>query len=76
MFSIRGQGHYTIPLSRVLYAWFVEDIPDGYVIDHLDNDPFNNNLDNLKLTTIADNLHKRFVDNPGCYINQWAAMKD
>ena len=76
MFSIRGKGHYTIPLSRVIYAWFKEDIPDGYVIDHIDNDPFNNNLDNLKMTTIETNLKKRFVDNPGCYVNQWAAIKD
>lgn len=76
MFSIRGKGHYSIPLSRVLYVWFKEDIPDGYVIDHKNNDPFDNRLSNLKMTTIEQNLKKRFVDNPGCYVNQWAAMKD
>lgn len=76
MFSIRGDRHYTIPLSRVLYVWFKEDIPDGYVIDHIDNDQFNNELSNLRLTTIEENLKKRFIDNPGCYVNQWAAMKD
>ena len=76
MFSIRGQGHYTIPLSRVLYAWFKGDIPDGYVIDHVNNNQFDNNLDNLEKITIEKNLAKRFTDNPDCFVNQWAAMKE
>lgn len=46
-------------LSRVLYAWFKGDIPDGYDVDHIDNNSMNNSLDNLQLLTRKENLKKR-----------------
>lgn len=46
-------------LSRVLYAWFKGDIPDGYDVDHIDNNSMNNSLDNLQLLTREENLKKR-----------------
>lgn len=46
-------------LSRVVYAWFIGDIPDNYDIDHIDNNPYNNSLDNLQLLTRKDNIAKR-----------------
>ena len=68
--SYNGKG-YSFSLSRVLYVWFIEDIPDGYVIDHIDNDPFNNRLNNLQMLTIEENNRKRFTDlNVKC-INQY-----
>lgn len=39
-----------------------ENIKPGYVVDHIDNDSFNNNPDNLQLLTIRQNLDK---DNKG-----------
>lgn len=48
----------TVSLQRAIYAWFHEEVPAGYVIDHIDNDPFNNNIDNLQLLTPAENLEK------------------
>lgn len=62
-FCVR-QKVYNIPLSRLIYVWFKGDIPDGYVVDHIDNNSFNNYPDNLQLLTIEDNLAKRFEDNP------------
>ena len=50
-----------ILLSRLYYVWFIQDIPDGYDVDHIDNNPFNNNLENLQLLTRAENLAKRGV---------------
>jgi uncharacterized Zn-finger protein len=35
----------TIPYSRYIYG--LEKIPEGWVIWHLDGDPFNNNIENL-----------------------------
>lgn len=35
-----------------------EDIPAGYVVDHIDNDSFNNDLDNLQVITISENVKK------------------
>ena len=49
-------------LSRLVYVWFIGDIPDGYVVDHIDNDPYNNKLGNLQLLSIGDNIRKRFND--------------
>ena len=46
-------------LSRVVYAWFIGDIPDNYDIDHIDNNPYNNSLDNLQLLTRKENIAKR-----------------
>lgn len=70
------QKRYSIPLSRLLYVWFIADITEpGLVVDHIDNDPNNLNLDNLQLISIKDNLHKRFDDNPDCWINQYGPRK-
>ena len=52
-----------IPLSRLIYVWFIGDIPDGYVVDHINNDSFDNRPENLQLLTVGDNLKKRFEDN-------------
>ena len=40
-------------------------------VDHIDNDPYNNELDNLQLLTIKENLAKRYTDNPESWVNQW-----
>ena len=74
-FTARSYGKFNIPLSRLLYAWFVGEIPDGYVVDHIDNDPYNNDIDNLQILTIEENLAKRFEDNPDAWTNQWGRQK-
>lgn len=65
----------TISLSRLLYVWFIGDIREGFVVDHIDNDPFNNNLDNLRVITIEQNIRKRYKDNPDMHFNQWTFVK-
>lgn len=74
-FNARGFGHFSITLSRFLYAWFKGPIAEGMVIDHINNDPFDNSLDNLALLTISDNLAKRFSDNPESWTNQYGKTK-
>lgn len=69
------QKAYNIPLSRLIYVWFKGDIPDGYVVDHIDNNSFNNHPENLQLLTIEDNLKKRYEDNPNAWTNQWGRQK-
>ena len=63
------------PLGRFIYAWFYGDVPEGMVVDHVDNDPFNNRVENLQLLSPEDNLAKRYVDNPTAYRNQWDVIK-
>lgn len=70
-FSAEGRTH-TISLARFIYAWFKGDVPPDMEIDHIDNDPFNNDPDNLRLTTKADNIRKRFIDgNFNGNVNQY-----
>lgn len=69
-FSMLGKS-YQIPLSRLIYVWFIKDITEpGMVVDHIDNDSFNNDPTNLRLLTIEENLAKRFEDNPDAWTNQ------
>lgn len=70
-FSIGNKKNMTITLSRLIYCWFIGDIPEGMVVDHIDNNPFNNSVDNLQLLTYEQNLYKRYIDNPSNARNQW-----
>ena len=73
-FSVHNHN-YNFTLSKLVYVWFKGDIPDGYVVDHIDNDSFNNDPNNLQLLTIGENLAKRFTDNPNAWTNQWGKQK-
>ena len=50
---------YTISEHRLVYAWFIGDIPAKYDVDHIDGNRMNNSLDNLQLLTRKENLAKR-----------------
>ena len=63
-----------ISLQRLLYCWFIQDIPDGYVIDHIDDNQFNNKLENLQMLTPEENQAKRYL-NPNNCKNQWDYCK-
>ena len=45
------------------------------VVDHIDNDPFNNMPFNLQALTQEENLRKRYSDNPNNNHNQWDAQQ-
>ena len=68
---------YCYPLARVIYAWFSKEkeVPEGYVVDHINNNPDDNRLDNLQLLTVEENLTKRFTDNPANWTNQYGKDK-
>ena len=68
-FSAHGNPQ-CFPLSRFIYAWFNGEVPEGMVVDHIDNNPFNNRIENLQILTPEDNLKKRFIDNPNNCKNQ------
>ena len=73
-FNWKGK-HYDFPLHRFIWAWFYDKVPDGYEIDHINNDPFDNRLDNLQLLTTYENRKKRW-SNPNNAKNQWEFMDD
>lgn len=44
---------------RLIYIYFNGEISDGLFIDHIDNDPLNNNIENLRLCTPSENSQNR-----------------
>ena len=64
-----------IPLSRFIYVWFKGDIPDGYIVEHVNGDSFDNRPENLQLITVGDNLKKRFESGEEAQIKQWGPRK-
>lgn len=49
----------TIPLARLMLAWFKGEVPGNMDADHIDGNPMNNNLDNLQMLSRQENLAKR-----------------
>lgn len=48
-------------LHRLVYCTFHNDYDlEGYVIDHIDSNPFNNCLENLEKVTVSENNFRRF----------------
>ena len=52
-------GCMNISVARIMFVWFVRDIEYGEQIDHKDDDPLNNTLNNLQVLTQEENLKKR-----------------
>lgn len=46
---------------RLVWETFNGDIPNGFEIDHIDNDKTNNRLDNLRLVTRSENMLKAYA---------------
>lgn len=58
-----NDGQFTLGVHVINYVWNSgKDKPQGVVIDHIDNDPFNNHIDNLQPKTPKENLHKEHKD--------------
>lgn len=48
-----------ILLHQLVWIFYMDDITDkSLVIDHIDNDPTNNDIENLQLMTRKDNVYK------------------
>ena len=73
-YSLNGKA-INIPLSRFIYVWFNGDIPDGYIIDHINGDSFDNRPENLQLLTVGDNLKRRFESDKEDNVKQWGPRR-
>ena len=65
------EGGLCVAMSRLVYAWVYGEVPEGYVVDHINNDPFDNRPENLQLLTDKENNIKRFSDNGKKCFNQY-----
>ena len=45
-------------VHRLVWVWYNDCQPAGMIVDHIDNNPLNNNLENLQLLTPAENVAK------------------
>ena len=55
-------GKYKIfQLHRLVYEAHYGEIPEGMLIDHIDNNKTNNNIDNLRLATLSENMCNRKI---------------
>lgn len=56
-------------INRVVWFLHHGDIPEGYLIDHIDGDQLNNSIENLRLATHAQNTwnSKRYSTNKTGY---------
>lgn len=56
-FQLQREGKRTNYLfSHLVAKCFIGDRPDGLVIDHIDRDPLNNNVSNLRYITQKENV--------------------
>lgn len=69
----RPSGYYCIcggiPLHVIVVELFIGNIPNGYVIDHIDHNKQNNNVNNLRICTQKDNCLNK--TNNGKQSNEW-----
>ena len=54
----------TFYVHKLVWQAFNGKIPNGMQVDHIDNNPQNNRLQNLQLLTPSQNSLKRYIDNP------------
>lgn len=43
----------------MVWAWHYGEVPVGYEIDHINTNPFDNRIENLRLTTRSENIANR-----------------
>lgn len=63
-----GMFNEIYAIHRIVWALHNGDIPEGMIVDHLDNDRTNNNILNLRLCTYSENVRnskKRTTTNSG-----------
>lgn len=41
---------------RIIWELFNGKVPDGYIVDHIDGNPGNNDIQNLRLATVSENV--------------------
>ena len=61
IYNINTYKERTIGIHRAMFAWFNDEVPEGLVVDHINNKHdtlYDNRLENLQLTTQKENSIK------------------
>jgi hypothetical protein len=70
----RGGKNRLFAVSQVVAMGFLDHTPCGFdlVVDHIDNNPLNNNVDNLQVITNAENVTKDKIGQSSKFMGvQW-----
>ena len=66
--NLQRNDHFfkLVHLHRAVWTYYFGEIPDGYVIHHIDGDKSNNDISNLAIMTRIDHmkLHKSSIQKP------------
>ena len=68
--KIKGR---TYQLSRIIWTYHNGDIPEGMQIDHIDRDPLNNRIENLRVVDQAQNEWNKPFENVNFEKGRWRA---
>lgn len=49
-------------VARMVALTFLGEPPDGYTVNHIDGDKFNNKVENLEWVTLQDNIKHQFAN--------------
>ena len=61
-----GKNENLIFKHRLIWEWYNGTIPEDYVVDHIDLDPSNNEISNLRLCKRGENrMNSKFNNNTG-----------
>lgn len=63
LFSKSQGGIKNWKVSRLVYKTFVGHIPDGYVVEHINNNPLQDWVTNLRCVTNSENIKKSYETN-------------
>lgn len=63
LFSKSQGGIKNWKVSGLVYKTFVGHIPDGYVVDHINNNPLQDWVTNLRCVTNSENIKKSYETN-------------
>lgn len=56
--AYKGKKYWTV--HRIVWDAFVGDVPEGFVIDHIDENKLNNRLSNLECVSYAENSKRKW----------------
>lgn len=58
-----------LPVSNIVWIYYNDTIPEGYEVDHINENTLDNRIDNLQLLTPGDNIRKRKFNGANQYLN-------